>query len=93
MRAIIRYSVDGESDGKLSNLLRKILESHGFALNPNVTATYENPSIGSPALAKAMQAFWQQAMNPPNAAHVDHVWMYSDNPPPVPVVAPPMKAT
>lgn len=81
MRAIIRYSVDGEQDGQLSDKLRAILQNAGFVLNRNVTATYEHNMISEHSLAQTMQNFWQQALNPPNQAHVDHVWMYCDNPP------------
>lgn len=85
MRAIVRYSVDGEQDGQLSNRLRAILQTAGFMLNPHVTATYEHDSISEQQLAGTMLSFWQQAMNPPNKARVDHVWMYCDNPPDFPL--------
>ena len=81
MRAIVRFSVDGESDGQLRNRLTAILKDAGFVFNSRVTATYEHASIKEYELAAMMQQFWYQAMNPPNAAHVDHVWMYADNPP------------
>lgn len=81
MRAIVRFSVDGEKDGNLNGRLRTILEDAGFILNPNGTATYEHATVTEHQLAGVMLAFWQQAMNPPNAAHLDHVWMYCDNPP------------
>lgn len=85
MRAIVRYSVDGEQDGQLSNRLGAILQLAGFVLNPHVTATYEHNAISEHRLAQTMQSFWQQAVNPPNRAHVDHVWMYCDNPPDFPI--------
>ncbi len=82
MRAIVRFSVDGEKDSRLRNALCAILTQAGFVLNPHVTATYEHVSIIEHGLAEVMLDFWQQAMDPPNDAHVDHVWMYSDNGPP-----------
>lgn len=81
MRSIIRFSVDGEKNSDLRNRLAKILTDAGYVLNPNVTATYEHSDIGEKALANAMKAFWEQAASPPNDAAIDHVWMYSDNPP------------
>jgi len=79
MRSIIRFSVDGEQDGKLRNRLAKVLTDSGYVLNTHVTATYEHGSITPANLAAVMRDFWQQASNPPNQATVDHVWMYSDN--------------
>mgnify|MGYP001294259321 CR=1 FL=1 len=81
MRSIVRFSVDGETDGQLRNRLAAQLTDAGFVLNPHVTATYEHNMINEHELAGVMQQFWYQAMNPPNSAHVDHVWMYADNPP------------
>ncbi len=81
MRAIVRFSVDGEADGQLRNRLAGVLTNAGFALNPHVTATWEHPDIPPNDLAQTMADFWNAAHNPPNNAHLDHVWMYSDNPP------------
>ena len=81
MRAIVRFSVDGERNGALRNQLAATLERYGFALNPNVTATWEHDNIGEADLSAAMTDFWQRAHNPPGNARLDHFWMYSDNPP------------
>jgi hypothetical protein len=81
MRSIIRFSVDGEQNGLLRNRLADVLKQSGYVLNPHVTATWEHANIAPADLAAVMRGFWQEASNPPNAATVDHVWMYSDNPP------------
>jgi hypothetical protein len=81
VRSIIRFSVDGEGNGKLRNRLAKILTDAGYVLNRKVTATWE-AEISAVGLASAMQAFWAEANNPPApGVKVDHVWMYADNPP------------
>lgn len=41
MRSITRFSIDGEVNSQLRNLLAGILTTSGYVLNPNVTATYE----------------------------------------------------
>lgn len=84
MRAIIRFSVDGEQNSALRNKLAAALENGGFVLNPRVTATYENDDIEEHALGSVMLDFWHEANNPPNNARLDHVWMYADNPPNLP---------
>lgn len=81
MRSIIRFSVDGEANGKLRNRLAKILTNAGYVLNTHVTATWE-ADISAASLASTIQAFWAEANNPPApGVKVDHVWMYADNPP------------
>ena len=83
MRAIIRMSINKESNGVLSLALRAILEDAGFHLTP-ATGTYENTSITMAQLEVLMQQFWQTAANPDTLpalqhdAHVDHVWFYTD---------------
>lgn len=82
MRSIIRFSVDGEKDGRLRNRLAKILTDAGYVLNRHVTATYEASDITAQDLAGTMQTFWNAASNPNTlGVTVDHVWMYADNPP------------
>jgi hypothetical protein len=60
-----------------------ILAGYGFRRNPHVTATYEVANITPIDLAAAMADFWVAIQEVQNATstHVDHVWMYSDNPP------------
>ena len=83
MRAIIRISIDNETNGALRNALRDILQNAGFHLTP-ATGTYENTSITMSQLKMLMQEFWQTAAHPDtvpslqNDAHVDHVWFYTD---------------
>ena len=81
MRSIIRFSVDGENDGKLRNRLAKILTDTGYVLNPHVTATYEAGNISAADLSASMESFWAEASRPPPGVSVDHVWIYADNPP------------
>ncbi len=81
MRSIIRFSVNGEKKSALRNKLNKILTEANYVLNPHVTATYEHAHIPERQLANVMRDFWDQAGKPPGDAYIDHVWMYSDNPP------------
>lgn len=85
MRAIVRYSVEGEQDEQLNNRLREVLQKAGFVPNLHVAATYEHNAISGPQLAQAMLDFWDQASHSPWHAHLEHVWMYSDNPPDFPL--------
>ena len=80
MRSIIRFSVDGETNSTLRNRLAKVLTDAGYLLNQHVTATYEHSTIPELTLAHVMREFWAVAEAPPNNAHLDHVWMYADNP-------------
>ena len=82
MRVIVRFSVDQDTNGSLTNTLRGVLANHGIHLNPNVTATYEG-NLDQDDLAEAMTDFWDQAHSFQTTAgcHVDHFWMYADNPP------------
>jgi len=81
MRAIIRFSIDGEQDGALRNNLANILTAAQFALNPNVTATWEAAGITALDLSRTMRAFWHTAETHQGPGHIDHVWTYCDNPP------------
>ncbi len=81
MRSIIRFSVDDEVDGALANKLRKVLESANYLKHPSSTATYENGNINVQELAGVISDFWTQACGHPGPGRIDHVWMYSDNPP------------
>lgn len=78
MRAIVRFSLDGEKNNKLGNQLRSILEGYYFVKHVSQTSTYENPDITPFLLNKAMIAFWNQATSRTNVASIDHVWMYCD---------------
>ena len=83
MRAFIRISIDGETNGKFALALRKVLEMHGFVLTP-ASATYECNFISMQGLASAMTDFWETAANPTKVAGVgagvrlDHSWFYTD---------------
>ncbi|TWT45858.1 hypothetical protein RAS1_22930 [Phycisphaerae bacterium RAS1] len=71
MRAIVRYSVEGEQDEQLNNRLRETPQA-GFVPNLHVTATYEHNVMSGPQLALAMLDFWHQASNPPGQARVPY---------------------
>lgn len=79
MRVIVRFSVSGEKDGRLSGVLRKTLEGAGFVLGAN-TSTYEHVAISKPDLSTVMASFWQQATSAAGPGLIDHVWVYADDP-------------
>ena len=81
MRAIIRFSLNNDEESRLRNPLYNILVGqYGFTKHGGKTATYENTDISEAQFSKVMCDFWDQAVNPPNDASIDHVWAYCDNP-------------
>lgn len=77
MRAIIRFSVDGEANSALRNKLANWLTGKGFVRAGN-TATYEHPHIAKADLAKVLGDFWRKANVHQGPGRLDHFWMYSD---------------
>lgn len=77
MRAILRWSLDGDKKSALRNKLMPILTQNGFAYLPN-TATLEAPHIDASDLANVLQAFWSVADAHRGPARVDHFWLYTD---------------
>ena len=84
MRAIIRYSVDGDSSNRTENEFRGLLEEAGF--QKIGTASFEHSDIGGNELGAVMESFWHVARDPQSqagadpGAHLDHVWFYADEP-------------
>ncbi len=84
MRAIIRFSVNREQNGRLTNKLRKLLKTeNGFTWTRGRTATYEHPAIDPHRLSDVMYEFWSIVHSELPSISIDHFWMYSDNPPKV----------
>lgn len=77
MRAIIRFSVDGEANSALRNKLANWLIGKGFVRAGN-TATYEHQHIAKADLAKVLGDFWRKANSHQGPGRLDHFWMYSD---------------
>lgn len=77
MRVIVRFSVDGESNGALRNKLTGRLQRAGFVRAQN-TATYENANINEGDLATSLAGFWRAANNHQGPGRLDHFWLYSD---------------
>lgn len=77
MRAIIRFSLDGDQGSALRNPLCYRLEQMGFQRAGN-TATYENPHIGTLELAQTLDGFWTLVNQHQGPGRVDHFWMYTD---------------
>jgi len=75
-RAIIRYSIDGESSNTTGNALRKSLEDAGF--DRIGTGAYEadgiDPAAGLLKLAEVLATL----RTPPGGGTADHVWIYFD---------------
>ncbi len=80
MKAVIRFEVSGDQDNQLSLRLRTTLAEAGFVINPQVRSSFENAAIDTRPLAQAMLAFWQQAMNSTNNAHVEHLSLFCVQP-------------
>lgn len=83
MRAIVRFSLDRDHGSRLRNRLLAKLRQWGFRRNPHVTSTYEATNIASIDLAAAMADFWSEVHQTQTTTrtHIDHFWMYADNPP------------
>jgi len=84
LRAIIRFSIDRETDGSLRNKLLGKLKKRGFKLQRQ-TATYEHANIDYVDLSQVLSDFWDTAelhhsqLGKPG--RVDHFWMYCDRKP------------
>jgi hypothetical protein len=78
MRVIIRFSINGDDNGLLTNNLRNHLDAFGITLRPNNTAIYETENISEPQLAAAMEEFWELIATPQGNRALDHFWMYTD---------------
>ncbi len=81
MRVIIRFSLDKDKGSKLRNKLQGILKQSGIKWRGQVTGTYENLDISAIDLASALGDFWAEVNQMPPPTHLDHFWMYTDNPP------------
>ncbi len=83
MRVIIRFSVNGETNGAVRNLLAWNLNN--VDIERTGTGTWEHPNILPANFAFAMSKFWEIVANPvsvPNAQEgvsIDHVWVYADS--------------
>ncbi|MGO9605414.1 MAG: hypothetical protein ACLQAT_18835 [Candidatus Binataceae bacterium] len=77
MRAIIRFSVDNETNGALNNKLNKVLTDANFAKAQN-TATYERIGLQALGLGQMLEKFWSTAHGHEGPGRLDHFWMYSD---------------
>jgi hypothetical protein len=79
VRAIIRFSIDGETDGALSLKLRRYLENkRGFRKLPGNTATYEHRKTTEKKLSYTTRTFWRTVTDHAGPGHIDHFWMYAD---------------
>jgi hypothetical protein len=81
MRTIIRFSLDRNKGSKLRNKLKGILKRYGIKWQGDVTGTYEHHNISAIDLAAALGDFWAEVNQMPRPTHLDHFWLYTDNPP------------
>ncbi|MFZ0496679.1 MAG: hypothetical protein WBE80_13180 [Methylocella sp.] len=79
MRAIIRFSIDGEKDGALSGKLRRYLEKRKFKKLPGRTAIYEHRKTTERKLRFTMRTFWLTIEQHKGTGRIDHFWMYADH--------------
>jgi hypothetical protein len=77
MRAIIRFSINGDN-GTLTTKLRRYLENRGFKKLPANTATYEHRRTTERKLANTTRQFWRTISGYAGPGHIDHFWMYAD---------------
>ena len=83
MRVIIRFSIDGETNGGVRKALAYRLTNVG--IKNTRTGTWEHPDIPAANLALAMNGFWKVVAAPssvPGAQEgvsIDHVWLYTDS--------------
>ena len=87
MRAIVRFSINGEGNNALRNKLEGVLGGSGFDRLQN-TATYQTDDIDEETLGHALTAFRatihthaDQNLGP---GRIDHFWMYTDRAPMAP---------
>jgi hypothetical protein len=78
VRAIVRFSLNHDHGSALRNVLNPVLVNAGLARIS--TGTYEG-DVAEAALRNALAQFWNAMSNHLGPAHLDHFWMYIDNPP------------
>jgi hypothetical protein len=80
VQVIVRYALNGDVGGRLGGRLRPILEGAGLVRTG--TGTYRG-DITESLMRHTMQDFWRELASYTEAAHLDHFWMYVDNPVPI----------
>lgn len=78
MRTIIRFSLNEDRGSRLRNQLTPILEDAG--LNRISTGTYDG-DVREADLRRVLSEFWRTMDRYRGRAHLDHFWMYADDPP------------
>jgi hypothetical protein len=81
MRVIIRFSLNRDTNSKMRNDLKAILESYGImwtgGTGKHKTATYEGTGLSEKRVQQAVLKFWGRVQTL-SAVHIDHFWMYAD---------------
>jgi hypothetical protein len=75
MRAIIRFSLNGDN-GSLTTTLGNKLIAHGFTKTG--TGKYEHSSATVSDIRAASREFWKALSGHTGTASLDHFWMYAD---------------
>ena len=78
MLTIVRFSLNNDRRSRLRNILYPILTNAG--LRRVSTGTYRG-DLTEADLRNALAQFWNAMHGYRGGAHLDHFWMYADNPP------------
>jgi hypothetical protein len=79
-RAIVRYSINGESRNTTGNAARSALQEGGF--EKIGTGSFEADGITMPGAISALADLLTVLLDPPGGGTVDHLWVYVDEPEP-----------
>jgi hypothetical protein len=87
MRAILRFSLDGDTGGPLMALLVPSLVGNGFTKTG--TAKYEATAAAREDIYGALDGFWDAIVGYAGPGRLDHFWLYVDKQPAVDAAAAP----
>jgi hypothetical protein len=77
-RAIVRYSINGETSNVTGNEAAKVLKDAGF--DRIGTASWEGDIPDQGAVVDALQKLVTILRDPPGGGRLDHLWIYLDHP-------------
>ena len=80
MRAIIRFSLNGDENSSLRNRLRDVLKNKRFLADPGGanTSTWQNHHISVPDYADVIARFWETVAKHSGPGKMDNFWAYCD---------------
>jgi len=79
-RAIIRFSIDGETTNVTGNQIRTLLQDNGF--DKIGTASYDADGMAAVQIVAVLRELLPILEAPPGGGQLDHLWIYLDQPEP-----------